>query len=140
MLPNNFKYPFIIQIMENEIIAIFKKEEDIKKITDRLKNYSFDNLKKHPHFEFSIMEKLTDLAKIKETFSKFELVKTIELRRNKLNQEHYSLNYELEDGTFVVLSVFFEADKPVILNGFHAQTSYKRFEKSLSKNYASKFR
>ncbi len=126
--------------MGSEIIAIFKKEEDIKQITNKLKEHSFENIKKHPHFEFSIMEKLTDTFKIKETFSKFELVKTIEFRRNQLNQEHYSLNYALEDGTFVVISIFFEKGAPVILNGFHAQTNYKRFEKSLSKNYASKFK
>jgi len=126
--------------METEIISIYRKEEDIKQITNKLKGYSFDSIKKHPHFEFSVMEKLTDTSKLKETFSKFELVKTIEFRRNKRNQEHYSLNYELEDGTFVVMSIFFEKDAPVILNGFHAQTNYKRFEKSLSKNYASKFK
>ena len=126
--------------MESEIIAVYKKEEDIRQITNKIKEHSFDKIDKHPHFEFSIMEKLSDISKIKETFCKFELVKTIELRRNKLNQEHYSLNYELEDGTFVVISLFFKKDNPVILNGFHAQTNYKRFEKSLSKNYASKFK
>ena len=46
--------------MKSEIISIFKKDDDIKKITDRIKNYSFDDFLRHEHFEFSVMEKATD--------------------------------------------------------------------------------
>lgn len=125
--------------MESEIISIFKEKEEIKKITNRLKGYSFNRIKKHKHFEFSIMEKITDMVMISETFNKFDSVRTIELRKNERGQEYYSLNYELDDGTFVVISLFFEKNQPVIINGFHAKTNYKRFEKSLSKNYSNKF-
>ena len=85
------------------------------------------------------MEKITDIAMISETFNKFDSVRTIELRKNKRGQEYYSLNYELDDGTFVVISLFFEKNQPIIINGFHAKTNYKRFEKSLSKNYSNRF-
>lgn len=125
--------------MKSEIIAIFKKEEEIKKITDKLKIFSFDEIEKHPHFEFSVMEKLTDIGKIKETFPKFNLVKSIELRENEKKQRYYSLNYELEDETFVVIVVTLDREKPTIINGFHAKKNYKRFEKSLRKNYSKKF-
>lgn len=125
--------------MKSEIIAVFKKEEEIKKIIDKLKIFPFDEIKKHPHFEFSVMEKLTDMNKIRETFPKFNLVKSIELRENEKKQRYYSLNYELEDGTFVVIVTIFDREKPVIINGFHAKKNYKRFEKSLRKNYAKRF-
>jgi len=40
---------------------------------------------------------------LRETFPKFELIKTIELRENERGEKHYRINYELSDGTFVVL-------------------------------------
>ena len=125
--------------MKTEIIAVYKKEEEISKILERIREFSFDELEKHPHLEFSFMEKLTDINKIKEVYSKFELVKSIELRENEKKQRYYSLNYELEDGTFVVITIILDGAKPLIINAFHAKRNYKRFEKSLRKNYASKF-
>ena len=125
--------------MKSNIISIFKKEEEIKKIVDKLKPYSFDELDKHFHFEFSIMEKLTDMDKLKEVFSKFDLIRSIEFRENEKKQRYYSLNYELDDGTFVVISIVLGREKPMIINGFHAKRNYKEFEKSLRKYYPKKF-
>lgn len=85
------------------------------------------------------MEKLTDINLLKETFEKFELVKTIELRENELKQRYYSLNYELDDGTFVIVSIRLDNKKPFLINAFHAKRNYRQFEKSLRKNYSDKF-
>ncbi len=123
--------------MSTQIISVLTKKEDIRKIIDKIKVYSFEELERHPHFEFSILEKLTDLNKIKETFSKFELIKSIEIRENDKKQRHYSLNYELTDGTYVVIAFLLE-DKPIIINGFHVSRNYRNFEKSLRKNYSEK--
>ena len=125
--------------MGTKIIAVYTKQKDIKKITDVLKRYCFDDLPQHTPFELSVMEKLTDINKISETFPKFELVQTIELRKNDKGQRHYSLNYELEDESFIVISVALDKKKPLIINAFHAKTNYKRFEKSLRKHYSKKF-
>ena len=46
--------------MKVRIIEVYKKEEEINKIINVIKNYSFGELQKHPHFEFSLMEKATD--------------------------------------------------------------------------------
>jgi len=125
--------------MNVKIISIFKKEEEIKRIVEKIKNYSFENLKKHYHFDFSIMEKATDLQLLQNTFSKFELIKSIELRENEKGQQHYSLNYELFDGTFVIIVLVLNKNPPMIINGYHKNTNYKRFEKSLKKYYGDKF-
>ena len=123
--------------METKILEIFTKEEEINKIIEPIKHLSFDDFKKHPHLEFSFMEKLTDHNLIESTFNKFSLIRSIELRENNKGQKSYSLNYELEDGTFVMISL--SCDMSIIINAFHAKTNYKRFEKSLSKNYSNKF-
>ena len=123
--------------MQN-ILAIYTKEEDINEIVEKIKHLNFDDIEKHSHFEFSISEKLTDINKLKQTFSKFELIKSIELRENEKKQKYYSFNYELEDSTFVVLSLVLNP-KPLLINGFHVSRNYKQFEKSLRKNYSSKF-
>ncbi len=134
-----FKSNLLAIIMKSHIIAVFKKEEEIKKITEKLRKYSFDELDKHPHFEFSVMEKMTNISKIKEIYPKFELVKSIELRENEKGQKYYSLNYELDDGTLIVISLVLEREKPLIINAFYVNRSYKEFEKSLRKNYSRKF-
>ena len=125
--------------MKVKIISIFKKEEEIKRIVDKIKNYSFKDLKRNYHFDFSVMEKTTDLQLLQDTFSKFELIKSIELRENKKGQQHYSFNYELSDGTFVIIALVLDRKPPMIINGYHSNTNYKRFEKSLRKHYGNKF-
>jgi len=124
--------------MQTKIISILTKEDEIKKITNLLSNYSFDKLQKHPHFEFSIMEKMTDLKKLSEIFPEFGLIKSIEIRENEKGQRYYSLNYELKDETFVVISIIFDKTPPMIINGFHVNRNYKQFEKSLRRNYKDK--
>jgi hypothetical protein len=125
--------------MKTKIISIFKQTSEINKTVDKIKSYAFDDFSRHSHFEFSMAEKATDEKIIMETFPKFELIKTIELRENEKGERHYSFNYELEDGTFVVISLVLDKEPPMIINGYHANRSYKQFEKSLRKNYQKKF-
>ncbi len=125
--------------MRTEIISVFTKREDIERIVDRIRIFKFEELGRHRHFEFSVDEKLVDMEEIKETFSSFELIKSIEIRENEKKQKHYSLNYELKDGTFVVISLSFNLERPMIINAFHVKRNYKNFEKSLRKNYSKKF-
>ena len=84
------------------------------------------------------MEKLTDEDLIKTTYSRFSFIKSIELRENYKGQQYHSINFEIDDGTYVVISIDFNSR--LIINAFHAKTNYKQFEKSLRKNYANKFR
>lgn len=125
--------------MKIRIIEVYQKEEEINKIINLVKNYSFDELQKHPHFEFSLMEKATDERLLKDTFTKFELIKTIELRENERDERHYSFNYELPDGTFIIIALALNKNPPMIINGYHKNINYKQFEKSLRKNYGKKF-
>ncbi len=125
--------------MKTKIISIFKSENEIKKIIEKVKAYSFDEFYKHFHYEFSVMQKLTDNELIKKTFPKFELIRTIEIRENEKGERSYSLNYELEDGTYVVISVVLDRDKLFIINTFHVQRNYQKFEQSLRRNYFDKF-
>lgn len=128
-----------MQIMEIKIISILKKEEEIKKIVDKIKNYSFEELDKHFHFKFSVLEKLTNVRLIKEVFPKFELIKSIELRENQKKQRYYSFNYVLGDGTYIVISLVLDRIKPLLINAFHAKKNYEEFEKSLRENYKDEF-
>src|SRR3989339_466901 len=116
--------------MATTILKIYQTKEEINKLIKEINEYSFDDFKKHFHFEFSVMEKITDINLLRKTFPKFENIKTIELRENELGQQHHSFNYELEDGTFVVISLALDKNPPLIVNGYHSKTNYKRFEKS----------
>ncbi len=85
------------------------------------------------------MEKATDLQLLQDIFPKFELIKSIELRENKRGKQHHSFNYELSDGTFIIIALILSKELPIIINGYHSRTNYKRFEKSLRKYYGDKF-
>ena len=125
--------------MKTKIISIFKKEDEIKRVISKIKDYSFDDFSRHEHFEFSVMEKATDEKMLKETFPKFDLIKTVELRENEKGERHYGFNYELADGTFVVISLALDKEPPIIINGYYVSRSYRQFEKSLKKSYRNKF-
>lgn len=125
--------------MKTTLKKIYFKREEIDKIISQLQKYSFNQLKRHKHFEFSIMEKITDLELIKTTFESFSIIKSIELRENDKCQEYFGINYELPDKTFVVIAISFNTEPPTIINAFHAKKSYKNFERSLRKNYSNKF-
>lgn len=125
--------------MNIKILKIYKSKEEIDRIVDKIRDYSFKDLEKHFHFEFSIMEKATEIELLEKTFQRFDLIKSIELRENKKGQKHYSFNYELPDRTFVVIALVLHKNPPMIINGYHRNTNYKKFEKSLRKYYGRKF-
>jgi len=83
--------------------------------------------------------KATNEEMIKENFSKFELIKSIELRKNERKEKYYSFNYELNDGTFIVIVLSLNFEPPMIINAYHVRRNYKQFETSLRKNYKRKF-
>lgn len=114
---------------------IIDKKEEINKLIDRLKLFSFNALIKHPHYEYSLLEKNTDEEMIKETYDEFDLIKLIKKRISPNGKVSYDLFYELDDNTFVVIAISFQTSPPTIINAFHAKRDFKKFRKSLSKNY-----
>lgn len=120
--------------MPDDILEIYEKEEDIKKINERLVGFSFDDLKKTFHFYYSIEEKNTDINLLKENFRDLEKIKLIIKRKHKNGKSSYDFYYELEEGTYLVYGISFE-DMPVLLNGFKVDRNFKHFKKQLMKNY-----
>ena len=114
---------------------ILDKKEDIGKIAHKLKNIPFKKLIKHPHYEYSLLEKNTDEKLIKEIYPKFDLIKLIKKRIRSNGKISYDFYYELENGTFIIMILSFQTSPPTIINGFHAKRDFKKFKKSLSKHY-----
>ena len=120
--------------MQDEIIEVYEKEEDILNFTKELAKFSFENLPKTNHFYYSLDEKATDILILKENFSKFEKIKLINKRKHKNNNITYDFYYELEDGTYLLYCLALE-DKPMLLNAFHVRRNFRQFKKSLIKAY-----
>jgi hypothetical protein len=123
--------------MSDEIIEVIEKTEHISNILMKLKDLSFDKLKKTAHFYVSVEEKNTDIKLLKEVFSQFERVKLINKRRHKNGKTSYDLYYELEDGTYIILGIALEKT-PVLLNGYNVNRNFSRFRKFLLKAYKDK--
>lgn len=47
--------------MFDDVIEVYEKQEDISKIIEKIKSFSFSELKKAEHFYYSIDEKGTDV-------------------------------------------------------------------------------
>jgi hypothetical protein len=120
--------------MKEEVTEVYEKEEDINRLCEKLRAIQFDDLIKTEHFEYSIDEKGTDLAEIKENFRKFEKVKMINQRRHASGKISYDFYYELEDGTYLIYALILE-EKPLLINAFHVSRSFKSFKKHLMKAY-----
>ena len=123
---------------KEEILEIYEKEEEIKKIVQRLKNYKFENLIKTDHFYYSLEEKNTDINFIKDNFEKFNLIKLINKRRHKNTKFSFDFYYELEDGTYILYAIALDEEKPVLFNAFHVIRNFKQFRKNLIKAYKDK--
>ena len=59
---------------DEEIEKIYTRESDVKEIVDRIRNLSFEDLKKSRHYEMSVLQKNTDEEKLKEYFRKFDRI------------------------------------------------------------------
>ena len=119
--------------MGNE--EVYVKKEEIEKIIRPLRQIKFNELKRHPHYEYSLMQKNTDENLIKETYYKFERIGLAKKRVHSGEKTGYDLHYELDDGSFVVIVVSFQTSPPTIVNGFHAKKDFKRFKKNLLRHY-----
>ena len=62
---------------DEEIIAVITKKEEIQKIVDKFRNYSFSDLKKREHYYYSLYQKNTDEQQIIDTFVEFERIEMI---------------------------------------------------------------
>jgi hypothetical protein len=122
--------------MQDEILAVYEKEEKIKELRDKLNQYSFNDLKKTQHLEYSILEKGTDVNLLKEKFTEFSRIKIITKRQHKTNNKiTYDFYYELNDGTYLLYAIALVEPKPILINAFHVERNFKRFKKSLINAY-----
>jgi len=124
--------------MQDEVIAVYEKEEEIDKIILSLKQLTFKDLIKTPHFEYSAAEKATDLNLLKNTFTQFNRIKLINKRKHKNNKISYDLYYELDNKSYVLYAIALDEPKPKLLNAYHVQRNFKKFKKHLINAYKNK--
>lgn len=124
--------------MQDEIIAVYEKEEEINKIVEKIKIFNFDYLIKTSHFEYSILEKGIDVQLLKNKFSEFERIKIITKRQHKVSNISYDFYYELDDGSYILYALYLEEAKPKLLNAFRVHRNFKRFKQKLVNAYKDK--
>lgn len=105
--------------MQDEIIAIYEKEEDIEPLREKLKKFSFDELIKHPHFYYSLAEKGTDLQFIKDKYKELNKVELVSKREHKNSRITCDFFYVLDDNSYIVYAIAIDEEKPVLLNAFY---------------------
>ena len=125
--------------MQDEVIAVYEREEAISPLRDKLKKFSFEDLLKHPHFYYSLDEKGTDLQLIKEKFGDFDKIELIMKRRHKNGQITYDFFYVLDESSYVIYAIALDEKTPILLNSIYVQRSFKKFKQHLRRTYGAKF-
>ena len=120
--------------MEDKIIQIYEKKEEIKPLVDKLKKISFANLIKTKHFYYSALQKNTDLKFIEKKFVEFNRVELVQKREHRNRKISYDFYYRLDDETYIVYSIALE-NKLILINAFHVNRNFRHFRKKLSKAY-----
>lgn len=120
---------------DEEIISVITKKEDIDKIVNKLKGYSFWNLKKKEHYYYSIYQKNTDEQKLADTFLDFEKIDMIMERKRKGGIYNYDIFYKLADGTYVLYAINFNTTPPTVINAYPVERNYEQFKKHVIKKY-----
>ena len=125
--------------MQDEVIAIYEKEEEITLLRDRLKNFSFDELVKHPHFYYSLDEKGTDLNLIKEKYREFDKINLIvKIKHNNSQKISYNFYYHLENKYYALYSIDLNEPRPILINAYYVQRNFKRYKEWLVRAYRNK--
>ncbi|MBS3098919.1 hypothetical protein J4462_01770 [Candidatus Pacearchaeota archaeon] len=126
--------------MQDEIIAVYEKRNEIEKIVEKLKQLSFEDLQKTLHLEYSLAEKATDLNLLKQKFTEFNRIKLINKRKHKkAGKFSYDFYYELDDGSYILYAITLEESKPKLLNAFHVQRNFRKFRQILMRAYKNVF-
>lgn len=120
---------------DEEIGIIYRKKEDIGRIIDKIRNFSFRDLKKTRHYEMSILQKNTDEKELEKYFPKFEIIKMILYRKRKSGYDNYDFHYEKEDGTYIIFSIHTDKDAPELVNGVIVERNFKKFMEYVLKKY-----
>ena len=122
--------------MQDEIVKVYEKNSEIRKIVEKLKQFSFNYLEKTQPFEYSLTEKATDLNLLKQKFIEFNRIKLITKRKHKTNDKFsYDFYYELDDGSYILYAIALEEQKPKLLNAFHVQRNFGKFRQMLIHAY-----
>ncbi len=122
---------------DDEIKEIYTSKEKIDQIIEKLKGYSFENLQKTNHYNFSVMEKDTDEDFLDKKFQEFENIEIISFRSRENNLRNYDIYYRNEDGTYTLFAI--NLDKvPIILNAYKVNRNFNKFKEQLIKKYGDK--
>ncbi len=125
--------------MQDEIIAVYEKEEEIAPLREKLKVFSFGDLIKLPHFYYSLDEKITDLQFITNKFAEFDRIELIVKRKHKKSQKtNYDFYYHLDEGYYVIYSIDLDGNRAVLINAYYVQRNFKRYKEWLTRAYKDK--
>jgi len=122
--------------MHDEIVHVYE-EEKIKPFVNKLRQFSFEDLEKTSHFDYSVAQKNTDITFIEKNFSEFKRIELVQERKHKNQKISYDFYYRLDDGTYIIYSIAFE-EKPVLINAFHVNRNFIDFKRKLLNAYKRK--
>ncbi len=125
--------------MQDEVVEVYEKEEDISPLRDRLKRFSFDDLVKHPHFYYSLDEKATDLNLIKDKFRYFDKIELVTRRKHgKSGKVNYDFYYHLENNYYIIYSIDLYAEIPILINAYYVERDFRKYKGWLVREYRNK--
>ncbi len=118
-----------------EIIAVITNKEEIQKIIDKFREYSFLDLIKREHYFYSLYQKNTDEQLLIDTFVEFNRVDMIMKRERKGGVCNYDIFYKMDDGTYVLYAINFDTTPPSVINAYPVERNYEQFKKYVIKKY-----
>jgi hypothetical protein len=124
--------------MNDEVIKIYEREEEINLLVERLRQFSFDSFIKTKHFFYSLDEKGQNIEFLKEKFNEFERIKLIAKRKHKNDKISYDFYYLLDDNSYILYAIALDEEKPIMLNAFQVQRNFRHFRNALIKAYKDK--
>lgn len=137
MINFTYRIEYFVKMKDEENIEkIYIKNEEIKKIVEELKKYSFEDYQKSLHYELSLLSKGTEEEELKKIYPQFYLIKLVLLRKRKSGYDNYDICYELDKGNYALFAIHFEkGKKPEMVNAFIENKIFKNFLKAMIRRY-----
>ena len=120
---------------DEDIAIVYTKKEEIQKIVDKFKEYSFDKLKKRSHYYYSLYQKDTNEQELIYFYQNFNKIEMITFRKRKNGTNNYDVFYKKDDGTYIIYAISLDTIPPTLINAYPVSRNFEEFKKYIIKKY-----
>ena len=123
---------------EENIEKIYLSKESINGIVNKIRNLSFDGLKKSFHYEMSLLRKDANEDFLEDYFIQFDKIKMIFYRKRPSGFNNFDFFYLKDDGMYIIYSINLDKKPLELINAIFVWRKFESYKQHIMKSYPDK--